>query len=64
MSDLLNRLQQVIDSGQPAQAERAGALMADVARAIEENDVTSTAIVAAEELTDAYLHDPYLTREP
>ncbi len=64
MSDLIAALQQVIESGQPAHAARARELVAALSAGPGEPGSPPETTAAAHELLDAYLHDPYLTRNP
>ena len=54
----LTRLREVREKGAPAQARRAVELIA----ALEFDSADSPSMTEADELIEAYLHDPYLTR--
>ena len=54
----LTHLREVRDKGAPAQARRAGELIA----LLESNAEDYSSTTEADELIEAYMHDPYLTR--
>ena len=54
----LTHLHEVREKGAPAQARRAGELLA----ALESDPDDAPSMTEADELIEAYLHDPYLTR--
>jgi len=54
----LAQLREVQDKGAPAQAQRAGELLA----VLDMDAADPESIVEADALIDAYLHDPYLTK--
>ena len=53
-------LREIVDRGQPAQAQAAAALLERLAANPDDGSAQS----AAAALLQAYLHDPYLTRNP
>lgn len=59
--DLHTQLSEVVTQGPPAQAERAR----DLLRQLDASDEVPAELVDEIQLLyDAYLHDPYLTRNP
>jgi len=56
--DVRSQLSQVIERGAPAQADMATALLERLSADPNE----PTALVQAQNLIDAFLHDPYLTK--
>ena len=64
VNELIASLRQVVEAGQPAHAARAGELVDELADALTSGESNPASTTAAHELLDAYLHDPYLTRNP
>lgn len=64
VSELIASLRQVVDAGQPAHATRARELVDELSAALASGESRLASATAAHELLDAYLHDPYLTRNP
>ena len=62
VNELIASLQQVVTAGQPAHVTRARELVDELSTALASGDSGLTSATAAHELLDAYLHDPYLTR--
>ena len=56
----LAQLQEVCDKGAPAQAKRASELLTT----LQTDPQNGSAVVEADALIEAYLHDPYLTKNP
>ncbi len=57
-----SRLQEVVDKGAPGQAEHAEQLLARVNSV--DGALPESLVEEAAALFDAYLNDPYLTRQP
>lgn len=56
----LAQLQEVYDKGAPAQAKRAQELLT----ALKDDPQNESSVFEADALIEAYLHDPYLTKNP
>jgi len=56
--ELRDRLAEVAANGAPAQSQRANALLEE----LQVDGLDHTSRAEAQQLIDAYLHDPYLTK--